>query len=179
MATAPNVSAVGTIGLTVAGGYFFGPVGAAAGAVLGSFLFGSSGPDIEGPRLGDTSISASTYGNVIPVAFGVQKLAGAMIWATDIIEDKNTRKEGDGVFGGGQKITEYRYYANFAVAFAEGPCTGLLRLWAGEKLLADLQAPDLTPGGTDSLADAMRYFVRASATSSVSTAAPPTRSRTR
>jgi hypothetical protein len=160
MVTAPNVSAVGTIGLTVTGGYFFGPVGAAAGAVLGSFLFGSSGPDIEGPRLGDTSVSASTYGNVIPVAFGVQKLAGAMIWATDIIEDKNTRKEGDGVFGGGQKITEYRYYANFAVAFAEGPCTGLLRLWAGEKLLADLQAPDLAGGDLDTLADAMRYFVR-------------------
>ena len=98
MATAPNVSAVGTIGLTVAGGYFFGPAGAAAGAVLGSFLFGASGPDIEGPRLGDTSVAASTYGNDIPVAFGVQKLAGAMIWATDIIEDKNTRKEGDGIF---------------------------------------------------------------------------------
>jgi hypothetical protein len=95
-----------------------------------------------------------------PARFGAQEVAGTISWATDIIEDKNTRTEGDGLFGGGQKITEYRYYANFAVAFAEGPCTGLLRLWAGEKLLADLQAPDLTPGGTDSLSDAMRYFVR-------------------
>jgi hypothetical protein len=51
------------------------------------------------------------------------------------------------VFGGGQKITEYRYYANFAVAFGEGPCTGLLRLWAGEKLIADVEAPDLWAGG--------------------------------
>ena len=153
-------SSIGRFGLIAAGGYAFGPVFAAAGAVLGSFLFGSSGPEIEGPRLGDTSVSASTYGNVIPVAFGVQKLAGSMIWATDIIEDKNTRTEGDGIFGGGQKITEYRYYASFAVAFAEGPCTGLLRLWAGEKLLADLQAPDLAGGDLDSLAGAMRYFVR-------------------
>jgi hypothetical protein len=57
MATAPNVSAVGTIGLTVAGGYFFGPVGAAAGAVLGSFLFGASGPDIVWPP--DSSMASS------------------------------------------------------------------------------------------------------------------------
>jgi hypothetical protein len=94
----------------------------------------------------------------------MQKLAGSMIWATDIIEDKNTRKEGDGIFGGGQKITEYRYYANFAVAFAEGPCTGLLRLWAGEKLLADLQAPELTPGGTDNLELAWDTVVQESST---------------
>jgi hypothetical protein len=92
-------SSIGRFGLIAAGGYAFGPVFAAAGAVLGSFLFGASGPEIEGPRLGDTSVSASTYGNVIPVAFGVQKLAGSMIWATDIIEDKNTRTEGDGSDG--------------------------------------------------------------------------------
>ena len=42
-----------------------------------------------------------------------------MIWATDIDEDKNTRKEGGSLFGGGQKIVEYRYFANFAVAFGE------------------------------------------------------------
>ena len=50
----------GTLGLTVAGGYLFGPVGAAAGALLGNFLFGSGGPDIEGPRLGDLSVSGSS-----------------------------------------------------------------------------------------------------------------------
>jgi hypothetical protein len=43
------------------------------------------------------------------------------IWATDIDEDKNTHKEGGSLFGGGQKIVEYRYFANFAVAFGEGP----------------------------------------------------------
>jgi hypothetical protein len=151
-------SSIGRFGLIAAGGYAFGPIGAAAGGLLGSFLFGSSGPEIEGPRLGDTSVSASTYGNVIPVGFGVQKMAGSMIWTTDIEEEKNTRTEGGGVFGGGQKITEYRYYANFAVAFGEGPCTGLLRLWAGEKLIADVEAPDLSAGGFASLAGAMKYF---------------------
>jgi tetratricopeptide (TPR) repeat protein len=114
----------------------FGPIGAAAGALLGGFLFGSSGPKIEGPRLGDLDVSSSTYGGVIPVGFGVQKVAGAMIWATNIDEDKNTRKEGGGLFGGGQKIVEYRYFANFAVAFGEGPAGGVLRIWAGDNALA-------------------------------------------
>ena len=36
---------------------------------------------------------------MIPVGFGVQKVAGTMIWATDIDEEKHTRKEGDGLFG--------------------------------------------------------------------------------
>jgi hypothetical protein len=133
-------SSIGRFGLIAAGGYAFGPIGAAAGAVLGSFLFASSGPKIEGPRLGDLEVSSSAYGGVIPVAFGVQKVAGSMIWATDIDEDKNTRKEGGGLFGGGQKIVEYRYFANFAVAFGEGPAGGVLRIWAGDRLIADLRA---------------------------------------
>jgi hypothetical protein len=132
-------SSIGRFGLIAAGGYAFGPIGAAAGALLGGFLFGSSGPKIEGPRLGDLEVSSSTYGGVIPVGFGVQKVAGAMIWATDIDEDKNSRKEGGSLFAGGQKIVEYRYFANFAVAFGEGPAGGILRIWAGDRLIADLR----------------------------------------
>ena len=50
-----------------------------------------------------------------------------------------SRKEGGGLFGGGQKIVEYRYFANFAVASGEGPAGGVLRIWAGDKLIADLR----------------------------------------
>jgi hypothetical protein len=103
--------------------------------------------EIEGPRLGDLDLSSSTYGGVIPVCFGVQKVAGTMSWATDIDEDKNTEKVGEGVFGGGQKIVEYRYFANSAVAFGEGPAGGVLRIWAGEKLIADLRTEPSTSGG--------------------------------
>jgi hypothetical protein len=133
---------IGRFGLIAAGGYAFGPIGAAVGALLGGFLFGSSGPDIEGPRLGDLDVSSSTYGGVIPVGFGVQKVAGTIIWATDIEEEKRTRTEGEGIFGwGGQDVAEYRYCANFAVAFGEGPAADVLRLWAGEKLLFDRRDP--------------------------------------
>ena len=134
-----TIGTLGTFGLSVAGGWAFGPIGFAVGALAGAFLFGSSGPKVEGPRLGDLSVSSSTYGGVIPVCFGVQKVAGIMIWATDIDEDKHTKKVGGGLFGGGQKIVEYRYFANFAVAFGEGPAGGVLRIWAGERLIADLR----------------------------------------
>ncbi len=135
-------SSIGRFGLIAAGGYAFGPIGAAAGALLGSFLFGSSGPDIEGPRLGDLDVSSSTYGGVIPLGFGVQKVAGTIIWATDIEEEKRKRTEGEGIFGwGGQDVTEYFYYGNFAVAFGEGPAVDVLRLWAGSKLIFDRRDP--------------------------------------
>ena len=134
-------SSIGRFGLIAAGGYAFGPIGAAVGALLGGFLFGPSGPDIEGPRLGDLDVSSSTYGGVIPLGFGVQKVAGTMIWATDIEEQKKTRTEGEGIFGwGGQDVTEYVYYGNFAVAFGEGPAVDVLRLWAGSKLIFDRRA---------------------------------------
>ncbi len=134
-----TIGTLGTFGLSIAGGWAFGPIGFAVGALAGAFLFGSSGPKVEGPRLGDLSVSSSTYGGVIPVCFGVQKVAGTMIWATDIDEDKHTRKVGGGLFGGGQKIVEYRYFANFTVAFGEGPAGGVLRIFAGERLIADLR----------------------------------------
>jgi hypothetical protein len=120
MATSSLTSSVGTFGLSAVGGYLFGPVGFAAGALLGSFLFGQGGPDIEGPRLGDLNVSASSYGGVIPRCYAVQKVAGQIIWATDIVEDKNTRKVGQGLFGGGHEVTVYRYYANFRRAVGRG-----------------------------------------------------------
>jgi hypothetical protein len=50
-------SSIGRFGLIAAGGYAFGPIGAAAGALLGGFLFGASGPKIEARALA-TSRSA-------------------------------------------------------------------------------------------------------------------------
>jgi hypothetical protein len=54
------------------------------------------------------------------------------------------------------RSVEYRYFASFAVAFAEGPAAGLVRLWAGEKLLADFQPPDFSEDLSDG-ASSMRF----------------------
>ena len=140
--TTTTLATAGTLGLTAAGGYLFGPLGAGAGALVGSFLFGGAGQKVEGPRLGDLSVAASTYGGAIPVGFGTQKVAGAIIWATDIRETKHTDTKGGGLFGGGTKIVEYRYFASFAVAFGEGPVGTVTRIWAGDKLIARLRSSD-------------------------------------
>jgi hypothetical protein len=153
----PALGTAATLGLTVGGGYLFGPVGAVAGALLGNFLFSGGGAKVEGPRLGDLTVGASTYGNVIPVCFATQKIAGTIIWAPPIQETKSTKKVGGSLFGGGSKVTEYRYHTSFAVAFAEGPAAGLVRLWAGEKLIADFQPPDFSEDLNDG-ASSMRYF---------------------
>ena len=87
-------------------------------------------------------MAASTYGGVIPVGFGTQKVAGAIIWATDIREEKHTEYQGGSLFGGGTKVVEYRYFASFAVAFGEGPAGAVTRIWAGDKLIARLRSSD-------------------------------------
>ena len=102
----------------------------------------AAGQKVEGPRLGDLSVAASTYGGVIPVGFGTQKVAGTIIWATDIRETKHTNTQGGGLFGGGTKIVEYRYFASFAVALGEGPAGAVTRIWAGDKLIARLRSSD-------------------------------------
>ena len=97
---------------------------------------------MEGPRLGDLSVAASSYGGVIPVGFGTQKVAGTIIWATDIREEKHTNTQGGALFGGGTKVVEYRYFASFAVALGEGPAGAVTRIWAGDKLIARLRSSD-------------------------------------
>ena len=140
--TTTTLATAGTLGLTAAGGYLFGPLGAGAGALVGSFLFGGASQKVEGPRLGDLSVAASTYGGVIPVGFGTQKVAGTIIWATDIREEKHTNTQGGSLFGGGTKVVEYRYFASFAVALGEGPAGAVTRIWAGDKLIARLRSSD-------------------------------------
>ncbi len=142
----PVLGTAATLGLTVGAGYVFGPVGAVAGALLGNFLFGGGGANVEGPRLGDLTVGASTWGNVIPVAYATQKIAGTIIWAPPIEEQKDTRKVGGGIVRWRPEGHRVPLLRDFAVAFAEGataaggPAAGLVRLWAGEKLLADFRA---------------------------------------
>ena len=57
-----------------------------------------------------------------------------MIWATEFEDEVVTRSAGGGGKGlsggsGSSETTEYRYYANFAVALAEGEIAGIGRVW--------------------------------------------------
>ncbi len=132
-----------TLVLGIAGGALgsvFGPAGAvlgrAAGALAGysldQALFGTR-RSIEGPRLTDLDVQSSTEGAPIPRLYGRTRLAGEIVWATRFEEVKKTETQGKG--GTQVTITEYSYFANFAVALCEGPITRIGRIWADGKLL--------------------------------------------
>lgn len=118
-----------TLVLTTIGYLTTGPIGGAIGAVIGqqidqNLLFRPKAR--KGPRLGDLSVQTSSYGAEIPRIFGTMRVAGTVIWATDLTEHKSTSG------GKGQpRVTAYAYSASFAVALSARPVG---RIWADGKL---------------------------------------------
>jgi hypothetical protein len=137
--------------LSVAGGAvggLFGPAGAIAGRIAGALvgnildqsIFGPGNQKVEGPRLADLDVMASTEGAPIPRVYGRARLAGQVIWATPLEEivATDTRSSGGGKgFGGGPSTTTttYSYFANFAVGLCEGAIGRVGRIWAEGKPL--------------------------------------------
>ena len=150
-----------------AGGAAFGSAGAIAGRVIGAVagrlidqsLFGTSVErhrerSVEGPRLADLSVMASTQGAPIPRVYGRARLSGQVIWATNLEEvvtttsttttSETTSSSGGGKgFGGGggttttttTTATSYSYFANLAVGLCEGSIGDVQRIWADGKPL--------------------------------------------
>lgn len=133
---------MGQLAMTIVGGVigsFFGmpQLGMMIGGMLGSALFG---PTIKGPRLNDLNVSASTYGNAIPVLYGTYRMGSNMIWTAGIKEKK---KKSGGMGKGGPKQTTYTYSASFAVAFCVGEAQDIVRIWADSKLIYGAKKVDL------------------------------------
>lgn len=96
----------------------------------------------EGPRLSNTEITTSNYGDPIRKHFGTVRTGGSVIWLKDgrITEvQKVERREVGGKGGGGSTstTTTYEYFATFAVMLGEGEATGLRRIWANNKVIFD------------------------------------------
>ncbi|MGH6861737.1 MAG: baseplate multidomain protein megatron, partial [Phyllobacterium sp.] len=62
--------------------------------------------------------------------YGTARLAGTMIWCTRFEEAKTKKRQGA---KGGPKVTTYSYFANFAIAVAEGEISLIRRIWADGK----------------------------------------------
>lgn len=156
---------MGQLALTVAGGIggflIGGPLGASIGMTLGGALGASLfGPTVEGPRLNDLKVTASTYGKAIPEIYGTVRIGGNVIWSTGLRETKHTERAGGGK-GGGPKQTTYKYDATFAVAICKGEIEKILRVWADGKLIYDNARGskggffDTGPGAAPVIAQAM------------------------
>jgi len=132
-----------TLLLTAVGTAVGGPIGGAIGAFLGQqadqAIFGSSR---QGPRLKELTVTTSSYGQPLPRNFGRMRVAGSIIWATELEETKN--KEGGGK--GKPSTTTFSYSASFAVALSSIPIDRVGRIWADGNLLRGA-AGDLKVGG--------------------------------
>jgi hypothetical protein len=122
-----------TLVLSTVGGALGGPVGAMIGALAGQvidreLLFKPKGR--EGPRLTELTLQTSSYGTPIPKLFGTLRVAGTVIWATDLVEHR--QREGG---KGRPTVTSYSYTASFAVALSARAILSVGRVWADGKLL--------------------------------------------
>ncbi|MDB2414177.1 glycoside hydrolase TIM-barrel-like domain-containing protein [Rickettsiales bacterium] len=146
--------------LPVVGGAVGFVLGGPSGAILGANLGGMAAgaffpknhrvqlPTQEGPRLADLRAQTSTYGNVVPRIFGTMRIAGNVIWSTDIKEVKTEKtstqtSSGGGKGGGGGKTTTsqttvtYEYFVTLAIAICEGAIDEVIRVWADSKVLTE------------------------------------------
>ncbi len=127
--------ALGAAGAFV--GSFFGPLGASIGWAVGSAIGSALSPQkVQGPRLSDLKLQTSSYGRMIPIAYGTIRVAGNVIWQTDLHEHATTSGG-----KGGPEVTTYSYTASFAVALCAGPIVAVTRVWADGRLVYDI-----TPG---------------------------------
>ncbi|WP_242122877.1 phage tail protein [Sphingobium sp. Sx8-8] len=149
-----------TIVLTALGTAIGGPLGGAIGGLIGNafdhaVLFRPKG--VEGRRLTDMQVQTSTYGSQIPKLFGTLRVAGTVIWATDLKETKSRSGGGKGR----PSVTSYSYSASFAVALSARAIKGVRRIWADGNLLrgsagdwkTELGAFRLHAGGEDQAVD--------------------------
>jgi len=161
---------IGAIAGGIIGGIigFYTPMGAYQGAMLGASLGGMAG-GIAGsvfwpekvdithplpPKPHENRVQVSTYGASIPVVYESARVAGNIIYMSDVVEDiDRSRHRQDGVR---YYEMEKTYTSTFAIAFSEGPVVGLARIWVNGKIFADYRDPagPYYPTGSVALASA-------------------------
>lgn len=126
--------AVGGSILGLSGAAIGGMIGSSIGSVADAWLISKLSPQqrIEGARLDSLRVTSASEGTVIPRLFGRMRIGGTLIWATDFREEITERRERVSKFNK-VNVTEYEYYASFAVALCEGSITGIGRIWADGK----------------------------------------------
>lgn len=132
-----------TIVLTAVGTIFGGPIGAALGTLAGQAIdaqiFKPAGR--TGPRLNDLQVQTSRYGTHIPRIYGRIRVAGTVIWSTDLQESSATNGGGKGQ----PSVTSFSYSASLAVALSSRRIMAIGRIWADGNLLrgaaGDFKAP--------------------------------------
>ncbi len=132
-----------TLVLSTVGTALAGPVGGLLGSLVGQSIDQQllGGGPRRGPRLGDLNVQTSSYGTPVPRIYGTMRVAGTIVWATDL-------KEGSELQGDGKSQPEtvvFTYSVSLAVALSCRQSVRVKRIWADGQLIrgaaGDLKVP--------------------------------------
>ena len=106
-----------------------------AASSVSSLIFGPRKRRVEGPRLENFQVQASTEGAPMLRVFGRARVSGQVIWAANFKETISQEVEGGkGNRAGTQTTTvNYIYSISLAVALGEGEINRVGRIWADGK----------------------------------------------
>jgi hypothetical protein len=123
----------------------YAAIGWTVGSVLGQLLFPGKAPDRVGPRLNDLRVQQSQYGVAIPIVFGTDRIAGNIIWSTDLRETEVRTSSGGKGGGPSQTSISYTYRRSFAVMLGRGELAGIRKIWEDSTLIYSV-GDDADPG---------------------------------
>ncbi|MCH2037784.1 MAG: glycoside hydrolase TIM-barrel-like domain-containing protein [Rickettsiales bacterium] len=110
------------------------------GQAIDNAILGNNQVLSSGSRLENLAIQTSTYGEMIPIIYGISRTAGNIIWSRPIEETVTVTSQGGGKGGGSSVKTErYSYSISLAIAICEGEIDDIVRVWAD----ADIIDPNL------------------------------------
>lgn len=92
-------------------------------------------------------LQTSTRGRPIPLAYGMPRLQGNLIWYGDLVataHEENIGGGGKGGGGGGQTSTSYTYAAAILMALGEVPLNAVTRIWRQKEVFAGVAIPTQT-----------------------------------
>lgn len=133
-----------TLTLTVVGGLIGGPIGGLVGGLVGaaldSFLifpaiFGQK--TLEGPRIKELNIISGSEGSPMNWVLGPRnRVGGTVIWKSQLIEVKTTRRVGSGPAA--QRVSNFNYFVDIAIHWTdtegmEAPISRVLKILADAK----------------------------------------------
>jgi hypothetical protein len=104
------------------------------------FLFGGGGSNANNaPKYTGVDVQTSAYGLVVPLVYGVTRLAGNLIWYDGFKAiAKNAPGSGGGKGGAGGSggkgggSTTYTYQADLLLCLCEGPISGVGNMWKSQ-----------------------------------------------
>ena len=107
---------------------------------MGGLFGGGQTISTSEPRIGAMRVQQSSYGAVLPIVFGRQRITPSLIWYGDFTPIAHTSSQSSGGKGGGVTSTNtaYTYQTALIMALCEGQITGVGAVWKGKSKYAAL-----------------------------------------